>query len=385
MGEREKRSEQRRSEPTFFVLLPFHLLARMGRSSSLPLAFALALFLAGCLPSSNQRKLDRALFPSDSLSRVIAEAAPVDTLRLVREVTPPPEAMLEVPTSLALLPGGGIVVAETRRGALVWFDAEGGYERAFQWEAFSYPFLAGVTGDTVAVLNRGAYRVDLVVGDRVVQSVDVPEVRNGNALLTERGLFYKVASEEEGARLYRFGLDGEEQTRYDLAGPYWRHFGFLRPWGDSLLALSGYRPVVDVLTPETPAGATLDTLALAGFDSPQLERSHLWALGDVDEPPLLTPAAAAVGDRLFVLNARPGWVRIDVFRRDDGPDGPRLVLERGLVEPAPQLRKQYFAADLAARRIDGGIEFVVLTTEPQPGLTFLRWTPGTEALTGHTR
>ena len=344
------------------------------RSVAVPLALS-ALLLAGCLPSSNQRKLERALFPSDSLSRQIAEAAPVDTLRLVRVVTVPPEAVLEFPTSLALLPGGGIVVAETRRGALVWFDAEGGYERAFQWEPFSYPFLAGVTGDTVAVLNRGAHRVDLVVGDRVVRSVDVPEGRNGNALLTGRGLYYKTATEGEGGQLYRFGLDGEEQARYDLAGPYWRHLGFLRPWGDSLLALAGYRPVVDVLAPSTPAGVALDTLALAGFDSPQLERSRLWARGDVDEPPLLTPAAAAVGDRLFVLNARPGWVRIDVFRRDDGPDGPRLVLERGLVEPAPRLRTEYFAADLAARRVDGGYEFVVLTTKPQPGLTFLRWTP----------
>jgi hypothetical protein len=334
-----------------------------------------AVLFAGCLPSSNQRKLERSLFPSDSLSREIAEAAPVDTIAFVREVTPPPEAILEFPTSLAFRPDGGVVVAETRRGAIVRFDAEGRYESAFQWEPFSYPFLAGVRGDTVAVLNRGAYRVDLVVGDRVVRSVEVPRERNGNALLTERGLFFKTATEDGGGRLYHLGLDGEERARYDLAGPYWRHLGFLRPWGDSLLALSGYRPVVDVLAPDTPAGATLDTLWLAGFDSPQLVRSRQFAAGDADEPPLLTPAAAAVGARLFVLNARPGWVRIDVFRRDEGPDGPRLLLERGLVEPDPQLQKQYFAADLAARRVDGGYEFVVLQTEPQPGLTFLRWRP----------
>ena len=350
----------------------------MNRASALPLALSLAVALTGCLPSSNQRKLDRALFPSDSLSRAIAEAAPVDTMRLVREVTAPPEAILEVPTTVAIRPDGGVVVAETRRGALVRFDAEGEYESAFQWEPFSYPFLAGVRGDTVAVLNRGAYRVDLVVGDRVVRSIDVPEERNGSALLTTRGLFYKTATEDDGSTLYHISLDGEERARYDLPGPYWRHFGFLRPWGDSLLALSGYRPVVDVLAPDTPAGATLDTLWLAGFDSPQFFRSRQFATGDADEPPLLTPAAAAVGDRLFVLNARPGWVRIDVFRRDDGPEGPRLLLERGLVEPDPQLQKQYFAADLAARRVDGGYEFVVLQTEPQPGLTFLRWTPEIE-------
>lgn len=339
-----------------------------------------AVLLAGCLPSSNQRKLKRTLFPSDSLSRDIAATVPVDTLTLVRRVVPPPEAILEFPTSLALLPDGRIVVAETRRGALVTFSAEGEYRSAFQWASFSFPFMAGTRGDTVAVLNRGSYRVDLVVGDEVVQSVAVPEHRNGNALLTERGLFYKTAPEDSVARVYHLGLDGAERARYDLAGPYWRHLGFLRPWGDSVLVLSGYRPVVDVLTPSTPAGAVLDTLALAGFDSPQLERSRLWAAGDVDEPPLLSPAAAVVGDRLFVLNARPGWVHIDVFRRDAGPDGPRLLLERSLMQRNPRIDNDFYAVDLAARRVDGGIEFVVLTTKPAPALTFFRWMPEEDAL-----
>src|SRR5690606_11382754 len=111
----------------------------------------------------------------------------------------------------------------------------GTYRSALQYDGFSYPFLAGTRGDTVAVLNRGSHRLDLVVGERVVGSVDVPEERNGSALLTGRGLFYKTASEAGGGRLYHLGLDGEEQARYDLGGPYWRHLGFLRPWGDSLL------------------------------------------------------------------------------------------------------------------------------------------------------
>ncbi len=368
MNEKEETGWDRRRIRRF---LSDTLFLPLLRSSALPLLLA----LTGCLPSSNQRKLDRTLFPSDSLSREIAEAAPVDTLQFVRRVEAPPEALLEYPTSFALGPDGGIVVAETRRGALVRFDAEGQYRSAFQWESFSYPFLAGVRGDTVAVLNRGAHRVDLVVGDDVVQSLDVPEVRNGSALLTERGLFYKTAAEGEGATLYHFDLDGTEVARYNLTGPYWRHLGFLRTWGDSLLALSGYRPVVDVLAPETREGAVLDTLALAGFDSPQLARSRLWAAGDVDEPPLLSPAAAALGDRLFVLNARPGWVRIDVFRRDSAPGGPRLVLERALVQPDPAVDKTFLPVDLVARSVPGGVEFVVLTADPRPGLTFLRWGP----------
>ena len=336
----------------------------------LPLAL-LAVLLAGCLPSSNQRKLARDLFPSDSLSRQIAEAAPVDTLALVRRVEAPPEAILEYPTSLALLSDGRIVVAETRRGALVTFDPRGAYRSALQYDGFSYPFLAGVLGDTVAVLNRGAHRVDLVVGDGVIGSVDVPEGRNGTALLTAAGLFYKTAEDGAASTLYHLDLGGTEHAHYTLRGPYWRHLGLLRAWGDSLLALSGYRPVVDVLPPRTPAGAVLDTLALVGFDSPQLARSRLWALGDVDEPPLLSPTAAPLGPTLFVLNARPGWVHIDVFERGEGG----LRLQRSLIQPDPRVDDQLLPIDLAVRRVGDSVEFVVLTTKPRPGLTFYRWTP----------
>ena len=94
------------------------------RSSALPLLLS-TLLLAGCLPSSNQRKLERALFPSDSLSRQIAEAAPVDTLRLVRVVTAPPEAVLEFPTSLAFLPDGTLFIAS---------EASGGTARLFRFD-----------------------------------------------------------------------------------------------------------------------------------------------------------------------------------------------------------------------------------------------------------
>lgn len=344
----------------------------MGRPPFLPLALSLLLALSGCFPSSNQRKLDRALFPSDSLSRRIAETVPVDTLALIRRVEAPAEAMLEYPTSLARLASGEIVVAETRRGALVTFDSVGTYERALQYEGFSYPFLAGAVGDTVAVLNRGAHRLDLIVGSEVVGSVDVPEARNGAALLLPGGVLYKTSEEDRGSTLYRFGLDGAELARYTLRGPHWRHLGYLRAWGDSLLSLSGYRPVVDVLAAGTASGAALDTLALVGFDSPQLERSRLWALGDVDEPPLLSPAAVPLGERLFVLNARPGWVHIDVFERAEGG----LRLRRTLIQPDPEMDDRLLPIDLAARRVGDAVEFVVLTTKPEPGLTFYRWAPG---------
>ena len=65
MDERKKGRETRRQRTAWWWSL---------RVSALPLVLvASALLGTGCLPSSNQRKLDRTLFPSDSLSRQIAE------------------------------------------------------------------------------------------------------------------------------------------------------------------------------------------------------------------------------------------------------------------------------------------------------------------------
>lgn len=350
---------------------------------ALPL-LALVLALAGCLPSSGSRQQTGELFPADSLSRQIAEAAPVDTLVLDWRAAPPAEAGFGYATTMAALPSGRFVVADTRGGGLHVFEG-GAYAGAFASSAFRFPFLAGTRGDTVAVLNRGADRLDLVLlggpeGGRIVAQIPLPDGRNQTALLTEDGVLYKTTGEKEGPLLRRLDRQGREVARYTLRGPYWRHLGFLRPWGDSLLSLSGYRPVVDVLTPATQAGAALDTLALAGFDSPQLARSRLFALGDVKEPPLLAPAASAAGDRLFVLNARSGWVHVDVFARDDGPEGPRLLLERSLVSPDAAFHDDFFAADLAVRHAGAGYEIAVLIAGPEPAVEVYRWVPETDAV-----
>ena len=77
------------------------------------------------------------------------------------------------------------------------------------------------------------------------------------------------------------------------------------------MSLSGFRPVVNLLPRDFRDGTTPDSLALVGFGSPMLERRYAFGQGDATEAPLLTPAAAPVGDTLFVLNLRPGWVQID--------------------------------------------------------------------------
>ena len=105
-------------------------------------------------------------------------------------------------------------------------------------------------------------------------------------------------------------------------------------------------------------GAVPDTLALVGFDSPQMVRSHRFLLGEVDQPPLLTSSAAVAGGRLFALNLRGDHVRVDVY----GLDGR---LERALV---------YFAQGAAGAR-DGvsrservvGASARPTTAPPSPG------------------
>ena len=110
-----------------------------------------------------------------------------------------------------------------------------------------------------------------------------------------------------------------------------------------------------------PGVLEADTLALVGFSSPQLPRSAQFERGEVDEPPLLTSSASAVGDRLFVLNLRTDHVRIDVYGRDGR-------LERVLSTRPVQGPETAFMLDLAARPgPDGSIDLAVLFTRP-PGL-----------------
>jgi hypothetical protein len=321
-----------------------------------------------CLPSS-QRANTRAVTPADSLSMRIAAAAPVDTLRLVWTAEAPAASPFELPTSLAWLldsaasaPGGRLVVADTRRGSLHVLTADGGYVEEWRPEGLQYPYLAGLRGDTAVVLARGARRLDFLVEGRVARRLDLP-ADYAAVLATGAALWAKRAAEGD-TYLARLDERGREAARYRLPGPHWRHTGFLRPWGDDLLSLSGYRPVVDVLPAGAPEGAALDSLALHGFDSPQLVRSYQFLIGEVDEPPLLTSSAAAVGDRLYVLNLRVDQVRVDVYGR--APDGLRL--QRVLVYPDAALVAGAFPADLAVREGPGGVRFALVLQNPGGGL-----------------
>ncbi|HYE94853.1 MAG TPA: hypothetical protein VD962_01490 [Rubricoccaceae bacterium] len=345
---------------------------------------AVIVALAGCLPSSRQRQHTEALTPGDSLSRQLAATIPIDSLTLawVADAQPAlglPTTLLWLPGSLAGGLGGALVVADTRASTLHRFTADGRHAGVVaSLTDRSFPYLAGHRGDTLVVLSRGTDHLEFLVGGQAVRSAPLLEGTTA-ALATDAAVYVKTTG--DAPALFRLGADRRQDERWRLVGPAWRHRGFLRAWGDSLLSLSGYRPVVDVLAPGVSAGAVLDTLALVGFDSPQLMHSHQFMLGEEEEPPLMTPAAVAVGDRLFVLNLRVDVVRVDVYGRDGR-------IERALVGPWPEEGLRGFPVDLAVRQEGNDYALAVLFQNPggafsRPGgrLTLYRWQPAPDALT----
>lgn len=336
-------------------------------------AAALLLVLAGCFPSSCRRTETRALFPSDSLSREMAEQTSVDTLRLAWEARTTEAVPLAYPRTVLFGEDGTVYVGDAERNSLFAFGTDGRYREEIAPEQLDVPYLAGHQGDTLVVFSAGAGRFDFVADGDIVQSADVGADPARQTLqygaYWKGNLYYKAVGEDAEGYIARLDARGEVAERAVLPGPYWRHAGFLRAWGDSLLSLSGYRPVIDVATEEGDA-LRLDTLALTGFDSPMLARSRLFTLGEVYDPPLLTASAAAAGDRLFVLNMRPGWLRVDVYNRHGR-------LQNVLVQENPLIDKNFYPTDIAARRTSGGdYEIAVVVPEPVPRVVLYRWTSG---------
>lgn len=335
------------------------------RASAHALLLVSALVLAGCLPGS-QRDNTRALTPADSLAAAIAEAVPAEDLREVwttplGEITPHPTGIAWLRPDSA---EARLAVVETQVGGIHLLGADGEVEG--MWGVggeTTYPYLAGVLGDTVAVFSRGAERLDWVTAGGVARSLPVPEGATG-ALVDRRGDRQRVVARVGGgiselpAALVALDASGGEVSRHTIRTG-WRASGFVRAWGDSVLALSGYRPVADVLTPGSRAGEALDTLAFAGFDSPLLVRSYQFMAGEVKEPPLLSSASRALGNDLYVLNLRAERVRVDVYGRDGR-------LRRVLQGPVPTLEDgqpttlDVYPTDLDVRQTANGLEIAVL-------------------------
>ncbi|HEX8384853.1 MAG TPA: hypothetical protein VF576_01650 [Rubricoccaceae bacterium] len=322
---------------------------------------ALALLLAGCLPST-QRRNDRSVPASDSASVAFAETVASDTLALIWEAGAPTDGPMPYPTTIAWVrPDSGgaarLVVAETQEASLRLFTPDGQYAGRVETGGGpeSFPYLAGVRRDSAVMLERGTNRLAFVpLRGGPVRRIPAPAGATA-ALATDSSLYVRTGggAEEEPAFLVRLDERGRPVSRHAFSGQPWRASGFLREWGGTVVALSGYRPVLDRLGRGARPGSRLDTLALRGFSSPQLPRSAQFMRGDVDQPPLLTSSAAAHNGDLYLLNLRDEHVRLDVY-------GPQGTLQRVLVSPGPWSTLAYVPVDVAIRSVGGTIEFAVL-------------------------
>ena len=329
------------------------------------------LLLSGCLPRSCQQRGTEALFPADSTSRQMAKQVPVDTLQALSATTGTQAHPLAYPRTVQFRPDSGLVVSDVERNSLFHFGPDATFQHEDTDPAYAVPYLIGARGDTLLVFNAEADRVDTVVDTSRLGDQSQPVQRPAAETLvylraTETALYAKMLGEEVAPFVARLGADGTPTARASLRGPYWRHSGPLRVWGDTLVSLSGFRPVVNLLPLGFEDEARADSMALKGFNSPMLERSYAYAQGDASKPPLLAASATAVGNTLYVLNLRPGWVRIDAYDRQGR-------LQRRLIEDSRTGSRNFYPVDLAARRTEEGIVFAVAVRSPEARLELYRW------------
>jgi len=344
------------------------------------------LMLTGCLPSSCQRETNEALYPADSTSRAIAQSTPVDTLeRLWSTSAPDAEGAVSLthPRSVRFYDDGRVAVSDVERDRVFLFSPNGTRSQTVKEEdAMDVPYLAGVRKgaagetDTLVVFSAGTNRFDLITDGRRLPGRSVAYERPAEETLvypaaSDSAYFMKVLGENVSGRIDRLNREGKRQAQRSLDGPYWRHAGGLRVWGDTLLSLAGFRPVIERLPTDFGSSAPVDSTALAGFDSPMLERRYAFSQGDVERPPLLTPDAVPLGDSLYVLNLRPGWIRVDVYDRSGR-------LQGALVEPHEGGNPNFNVVALDVRRDGEALVIAVALRSPEPALEVYRWQPGGE-------
>lgn len=168
----------------------------------------------------------------------------------------------------------------------------------------------------------------------------------------------KALDQESGGHLAWYDPFGTRLLERKLDGAYWRHSGLLKTDGDSLLSLRGYLPLIDVYSDATK----VDSVALFGFDSPMLARTRLFEGNSAKAPPLLSSSSAACGNFWYVLNIRPGWVRVDKYDRTG-------KLQQAFTQPDPTFDSKQLTTDLA---VSCGAETLVAITIANP-VPEVRW------------
>lgn len=331
----------------------------------LPIIATVAL-LAGCLPSSCRRIESRDISPADSLSRRMASVITPDSLQ---SFEPLRVSTMAWPRTVFFASDGSLYASDVESARIFEFSSTGDLRREIAGDSLKAPYIAGLRGDTLLVFNPEARRIDFLLQGAFLHSVSLPRGIPREALLYAAAgpvdLYLKVTGRNLSGYILRIGGDGVIRARTPLSGSEWRNAGQLRVWGDTLLSLSGFLPMVDIV----PADLSRlpDSLALKGFDSPMLRRTYGFLKGETRQAPLLSGSAAAAGGLLFVLNMRPGWLRVDVYDWAG-------ILRHILLGGEPGYDKRFYPMDIAVRPLpDGSFDLAVAVKEPVPEVRRFRW------------
>ena len=323
----------------------------------------LTVLLSGCL-FGNQRE-PVILFPADSLSRQYASTIPADTLQLQWQADSTVVTNRYINT-VQYASDGTLLTSDLLQNQILHWSTNGVLNDSTSSEQLSYPYLVGQQGTDASVFSAGTNQLHVLTESGLNQGITLPETSSEDALsasvvVNDSLIYFKAV--DIATHVMRLDAGGNVVGEpAPLLGPTWEHRGLLRLWQDQVLSLSAYRPTFRVIT----SSGQVDTLSLHGFDSPMLARSRAFMLGDDDTPPLMISSARPVDSLLFVLNLRPGVIRIDAY---DTSGTLQHILEYhdlSLVE--------FTAQDLDVWRTEtGSFEFAVASIKTQYQILSLRY------------
>ena len=343
----------------------------MIRDVRLPgVALAIWLLLTGCSPFGSSSE-PQELFPEDSVSRQIAATVTPESLELLTRIEPDTSAFFG---SMQIGPDSLIWIGDLSNQSIRRFTFGGEETSAIRSPDMQYPYLAGSSGMTSFIFDVGTESILRVESDRIVDKTSLPARAGGLSLsrfvsVLGEYMFVKDTGGSGNATLAVSMFDGPP-VRTKLPGAPWRFHGVLRSWGQQMVGISSFRPILYFFD----SSARLDSLPLVGFDSPMLARSRAFALGEVTDPPLLISSFSGVPGRLFVLNVRPGILRIDEYDETGR-------LQRAFQREAP-VPESFTPVDLIALPdSSGGLLFFVISTSAQYGSLSLDYRSRLDKLT----
>ena len=281
------------------------------------------------------------------MSRQIAALLTPDTLTSRLEYIGEDGHKLTWPRTVLFDDRGDVYVSDSKRNSVFIFEANGTLRNEFTWQDASAPYLAGWREDTLLVFNprEKIASIDFFVDTARVHSVTIPDAPRGAlqyASATASSLYLKVVTQADTHFVLQLNHQGEIMARTELLGESWDHAGFIRSYNDELFSLTGFFPRL-MAWPDGFANAPI-TIRLRGFDSPMLRRTYAYTQGSGRGAPLLTSSAVQANGYWFVLNLRPGWLRVDVYDATG-------QLQYILVERDPGYLKEFYPLDIAVRSI----------------------------------